>query len=117
MLNSFREFRAFRGFFLGFNLDAEAFMDPPITAPQVVPADTSIEGADDQARPISDPGREDRLWLGRITVVLAELRALDEGEVPSRLPDRVLYARDRALIALCERIARTARRDLPVEPA
>jgi hypothetical protein len=69
------------------------------------------EAADQCAQAAADLDRQDCRALKLIPGVLAELRELDESS--GEVPPAVLKARSRAQIALCLRLERIARRDIP----
>ena len=82
----------------------------PETAPDPDPGCDAAD-ADADAQAALDLDRQDILLLRHLPQILAELRAVED---PA---DRVRWAIDRAQIAVCERICRLARRDLPADRA
>jgi hypothetical protein len=81
--------------------DAE-FTDPLDQADQ---ADESYQAA-------ADLDRQDLKMISALAAMLPELRALNTEDC-SGMDDRVQAARDKALIAVCDRLRRIARRDIP----
>ncbi len=56
----------------------------------------------------------DRLTVKTAVLILPELRAMADAE---STPDRIRFAAQRTIIAVCERVSRMCRRDLPAEKA
>jgi hypothetical protein len=97
--------------------EANAIPDPPVMDE---PGEVSLaDQADRAAQAAADLDRIDVLMVKHLPCVLEELRLMDSSnEMSMRDPSvRVLHARDMAYIALCERLGRVARRDLPADQA
>jgi hypothetical protein len=77
--------------------------------------DDAALARDEAIQAVIDQGRDDRLWMRAAAPLLTELRLMLEGDPPPQIPARVRFGLDRAYIAICERIGRISRRDLPGE--
>ncbi len=78
--------------------------------PEPEPLDPA-DAADEAAQAAADLDSQDTRLLRLLPTALAELRAIDESG--RDVPEAVLKARGKAQIAICLRLERIARRDIP----
>jgi hypothetical protein len=89
---------------------------PALAMPQTQPEPSAAEPDHDAIEATAEDNLQDARFLKLAPEVLCELRKLDAGGNYSapQPSERVIFARDMAQVAILERLARLAQRDLVV---